>query len=306
MYRRKKISILGAGNIGSALAWKISNTNISDVVLWNRGTKGQGIMLDLLQGGASSIIGTNNYEDTANSDILVMTAGISRTPNMSRDELSRVNAAIVTEIIKNAVSFSPNAVLVVVTNPLDAMTYLAWHVSGFSSRRVMGISGTLDSARFKAFIAEKLGISSEGIQTLVIGSHNDSMIPLPRYCSVGGMPLQSLLDIETIDEVVERTRQGGSEIINLMQRSAYYAPANSIYEVLEAMIFNQPRILPVSAYLTKGEYGLYDIFLGTPCRIGQLGVEEVFELRLTSAEHALLHHSAQLVQKSARSCMELI
>jgi malate dehydrogenase len=306
MYPRAKISILGAGNVGSSLAQRISNSNIADVVLWNRGTKSQGIVLDLLQSGAHSIVGTNDYQDTANSDIIVITAGVSRTSSMSRDELYRVNAAIVMEITKNTIAYSPNAILMVVTNPLDIMTYLAWHVSGLSSRRVMGISGTLDSARFKTFIAEQLGITNEGIQALVIGSHNDCMIPLPRYCSVGGLPLQSLMDIETINDIVERTRQGGSEIVNLMQRSAYYAPSSSIYEVIEAIVFNQPKILPVSAYLTKGEYGLYDVFLGTPCRISRQGIEEVFELQLTSPELALLHQSAQLMQRNAGFCMELV
>jgi malate dehydrogenase len=306
MHQRAKISILGAGNVGSSLAQKISTANISDVVLWNRGTKSQGIVLDLLQSGAHAIHGTNDYGDTANSDIIVITAGVSRTSHMSRDELFRVNAAIVTEITENTIAYSPNAVLLVVTNPLDVMTYIAWNVSGLSSKRVMGISGTLDSARFKAFIAKKLGITSEGIQALVIGSHNDCMIPLPRYCSVGGVPLQSLMDIETIHHIVERTRQGGSEIVNLMQRSAYYAPANSIYEVIEAIVLNQPKILPVSTYLAQGEYGLSNVFLGTPCLIGRQGIEKVFELQLTDSELELLHYSSQLVLRNTGFYRELV
>jgi malate dehydrogenase len=301
-----KISILGAGNVGSALARKVADSGLAKVVLWNRNTKSLGIALDLFHSGADSIQGTDDYRDTANSNIIVVTAGVCRHPGMSRDELVKVNASIVAEVTQKAIAYSPNAIFLVVTNPLDAMTYIAWHVSGLSSRRVMGISGTLDAARFKTFIAKTLQISREGIQAMVIGPHSDRMIPLPRYCSIGGIPLYDLMDIETINEIVERTRYSGSEIINLMQKSAYFAPANSIYEVVEAILLNQPKILPVSAYLTNGEYNLYDIFLGTPCCIGAAGIEKVLELQLTSAELALLHQSAQLVRQSFSVYLECV
>jgi malate dehydrogenase len=306
MYKRTKITIFGAGNVGCSLARKILELGAADVVIWNRSTKSYGIALDLRQSGAHSITGTNDYQDTAHSDIIVIAAGAPRHPGMSRDELFKINASIVTEVTQKAIAHSPGAILIVVTNPLDVMTYIAWHVSRISSRRVIGISGTLDSARFKSFVAESLQLSQNLVQAIVIGCHNDCMIPLPRYCSVGGIPLSELMDIENIRAIVERTRHSGSEIVELMQKSAYYAPANAIYEVIEAILFNQAKILPVSAYLTNGEYGLYDIFLGTPCRIGKDGIEHIQQLQLTSAELALLHRSAQLVRQNFSSYIERI
>lgn len=298
MLKRAKVTILGAGNVGSALARQIVEKNLAEVVLWNRCTKAQGLALDLLQSGSHSILGTNNYRDTANSDIVVITTGMPRRPGMNRDELAQINAEIVTEVTQKAIAYSPEAILIVVTNPLDVMTYIVWQSSGLPPHRVMGMAGMLDSARLQTFIALELGLSSADVQTMVIGSHGDLMVPLPRYCSVRGIPLAELMKAETLDRVVERTRRGGAEIVELMQtKSAYLAPAKSIYEMLEAILLDRPRIFPVCAYL-NGEYGVHELCIGVPCRLGSRGIDSIVELKLNSSELELLHQSAKSIRQN--------
>jgi malate dehydrogenase len=296
--KRAKVTILGAGNVGSALARQIVEKNLAQVVVWNRSTKAQGLALDLLQSGSQSILGTNNYRDTANSDVVVITTGMPRQPGMNRDELAQINAKIVTEVTQQAIAYSPEAILIVVTNPLDAITYIAWQASRLPPHRVMGMGGMLDSARLKTFIALELGLSIADIQTMVIGSHGDLMVPLPRYCSVRGIPLTELMKNEKIDRLIERTRRSGAEIVELMQtKSAYLAPAKAIYEMLETILLDRPRILPISTYL-DGNYGVGEICIGVPCRLSGRGIESIVELKLNNKELELLHQSARSIRQN--------
>ncbi|MBF2045795.1 MAG: malate dehydrogenase [Leptolyngbya sp. IPPAS B-1204] len=310
--RPTRVSVIGAGNVGATLAQRIAEKNLADVVLLDIiSGRPQGIALDLMEargieGHDRHITGTNQYSDTANSDVVVITAGLPRKPGMSRDDLLKTNAGIVVDATKQALQYSPNAVLVVVTNPLDAMTYLAWKVSGLPSHQVMGMAGILDSARFQTFIAIELGISTADVNAMVLGSHGDLMVPLPRYSTVSGIPITELMDTATIERLVERTRHGGAEIVELMQTGgAYYAPASSAYVMVEAILHNQHRWLPVASYL-QGEYGLQDVFIGVPARLGCSGVEAVLELNLTEAEHTALAKSAQAVQQNIHQAFNLL
>ncbi|KGF71961.1 malate dehydrogenase [Neosynechococcus sphagnicola sy1] len=298
-----RVAIIGAGNVGSTLAQRIIEKNLADVVLLDVvAGRPQGIALDLLEARGiehhdRQIVGTLDYADTAHANIVVITAGLPRRPGISRDDLAQTNAQIVMEATQRAIAYSPNAILIVVTNPLDVMTYLAWQVSGLPAHRVMGMAGVLDSARFQTFIALELGLSITDIHAMVLGSHGDLMVPLPRYTTVRGIPISDLLEPAVIERLVERTRNGGAEIVNLMQTGgAYYAPAASVCQMIEAILLNRPRLLPIAAYL-EGEYGLQDVFLGVPCRLGCHGVAQILELDLQAGELAALQGAAQAVRE---------
>ncbi|TYQ27132.1 malate dehydrogenase [Pseudanabaena sp. UWO310] len=301
-YRSPKVTVVGAGNVGGMLAQRIAKQNLADVVLYDivQG-KPQGIALDLLQAHTISdldrqIIGTNDYGDTKDSDIIVVTAGLPRKDGMSRNDLLRINASIVKEVVQQTIALSPNAILLIVTNPLDVMTYLAWQVSGLPPQRVIGMAGVLDAARFQTFIAMELKISSADIYTTVLGGHGDLMLPLPRLSTVNGVPITELLSQEAIARLVERTRNGGAEIVQLLQNgSAYFAPSAAVNVMVEAIISDRHRVLPAAAYLT-GEYGLRDIFMGVPVQLGRQGAEKIVELKLLDEELAALHASAASIQ----------
>jgi len=308
----RRVSIIGSGKVGSTLAQRVIEKNLADVVLLDVITgMPQGIALDLseargLEGHDCQIIGTNDYFDTAGSDIVVITAGIPRKPGMNRDDLLKINAQIVVEAAQKAIAHSPDAFLIVVTNPLDVMTYLAWQATHLPPQRVMGMAGVLDSARFQTFIAMELGVSMGDIRALVLGGHGDLMVPLPRYSTVSGIPITELMDTATIERLIERTRYGGSEIVELIQTGgAYFAPASSTCSMVEAMLNNQLRLLPVAAYL-QGEYGLNDIFMGVPARLGCRGVEKVLELNLTDAEHSALQASAVSIRQNIQRASAML
>ena len=307
-----RVAVIGSGNVGSMLALRIAEKNLADVVLLDilQG-RPQGLALDMMEARGierhdRQITGSNDYADTANSDVIVITAGLPRRPGMSRDDLLLTNARIVTEVTQNAIAHSPHAVLIVVTNPLDVMTRVAWESSGLPPHQVMGMAGVLDSARFQTFIAMELGVSIADINATVLGSHGDLMVPLPRYSTVSGIPITELLEPPVIDRLVERTRNGGVEIVNLMQTgSAYFAPASSACVMVESVLYNQSRLLPTAAYL-QGEYGLNDVFIGVPCRLGCKGVDRILELDLTIAEREALHASAQAVQQGCDRLTQLL
>jgi malate dehydrogenase len=299
-----RVAIIGSGNVGSTLAQRIAEKNLADVVLLDIiAGRPQGIALDLTEARGIEhhdrrIIGTNDYRDTANADIVVITAGLPRKPGMSRDDLAQTNAKIVVEATQQAIAHSPNAVLIVVTNPLDAMTYMAWKASSLPAHRVIGMAGVLDSARFQTFIALELGYSVMEIEAMVLGSHGELMVPLPRYSTVRGIPITELMDAATIHRLVERTRNGGAEVVELMQTGgAYYAPASSACLMVEAILLNQSRLLPVAAYL-QGEYGLQDVFIGVPCRLSCRGIETILELQLHPEEYSALQASAQAIRRN--------
>ena len=302
--RRAKISIIGAGNVGATCAHWAAAKELGDIVLVDviEGMP-QGKALDLaeagpLEGFDGRIVGTNSYEETAGSDVVVVTSGMARKPGMSREDLLDANKKIVSEVVRRCVEVSPGAILVIVTNPLDTMTYLAKHISGFPKNRVMGQAGVLDSSRFRTFVAMELGVSVEDVQALVLGGHGDMMVALPRYCTVSGIPLSELMPAGRIQALCERTRDGGAEIVKLLKTgSAFYAPAASTIQMVEAIVRDKKRILPCSAYL-EGEYGIEGIYFGVPVKIGAGGVESVIELRLTDEEKRLVDASAEAVRKS--------
>jgi len=301
---RKKISVIGAGFVGATAAHWAAEKELGDIVLVDiiEGMP-QGKALDLFQAGPiegfdARVIGTNGFEETKNSDLVIITSGVPRKPGMSREDLLDINKKIIESVVAQVVEKSPNTVLILVTNPLDTMTYLAFKKSGFPKQRVMGMAGILDTARFKAFIAMELGVSIEDIQTLLLGGHGDEMVPLPRYTTVSGIPLSQLLPKETIDRLVDRTRKGGGEIVNLLKTgSAFYAPSAAAVQMAEAILKDKKRILPCCVYL-EGEYGLKDICFGVPIKLGGKGVESIIELQLTEEEKALLRKSAESVKKS--------
>ncbi|WP_071516239.1 malate dehydrogenase [Geitlerinema sp. PCC 9228] len=301
-HHTNRVSIIGAGKVGSTLAQRIVEKNIADVVLLDiiPGIP-QGIALDLNQARGVElhdrvIIGTNSYTDTAASDIVVITAGKPRKPGMSRSDLAVTNAPIVMEAAKKAIAQSPNAIFIVVSNPLDVMTYLAWEASGLPSHRIMGMAGVLDSSRFQSFIAAELNVSITDVKALVLGDHGNLMVPLPRYCTVRGIPVTELLDAETIQGLTERTRHGGQEIVEHMKTgSAYFAPASAVSEMVAAILQDKKRILPAAAYL-QGEYDIEDVFLGVPCSLGCQGVEKIVKLDLTSEELDALQSAAMAVK----------
>jgi malate dehydrogenase len=310
--RSSRVSIIGAGKVGSTLAQRIAEKNLADVVLLDI-VEGwpQGIALDLMQARGverhnRQIIGTNDYTDTAGSNIVVIAAGIPRKPGISREDLLKINARIVTESAKQAIAHSPEAIIIVITNPLDVMTYLAWEATGLPPHRVMGMAGVLDSARFQTFIAMELGVSIAEIHATVIGSHGDLMVPLPRYTTVSGIPISQMMDAGAIDRLVQRTRHGGAEVVTLMKTSsAYFAPASSACLMAESILLNQSRMLPCCVYL-HGEYGVQDLFLGVPCRLGYRGVEQILELELSDAEREAFINSGKLVRQSIEEAKAII
>jgi malate dehydrogenase len=303
--KRKKISIIGAGFTGATTAFILAQKELGDIVLVDipqleNPTKGKA--LDMLEsspvlGFDANIIGTSNYEDTADSDVVIITAGIARKPGMSRDDLVTTNQKIMKQVTKEIVKYSPNCYIIVLTNPVDAMTYTVFKESGFPKNRVIGQSGVLDTARFRTFVAQELNISVKDVTGFVLGGHGDDMVPLVRYSYAGGIPLEKLISKDRLDAIVERTRKGGGEIVNLLGNgSAYYAPAASLAEMVEAIIKDQRRILPAIAYL-EGEYGYEGIYLGVPTILGGNGIEKVIELELTEEEKAALAKSVESVKK---------
>ncbi|MCL0042204.1 malate dehydrogenase [Thermodesulfovibrionales bacterium] len=303
MKKRSKITIVGAGNIGATCAhWAVSK-ELGDIVLIDvaEGIP-QGKALDLMEaapieGFDCQLTGTNDYTDTANSDLIIMTAGIARKPGMSRDDLLNTNAKIATEVAKNIAKYSPNACVICVSNPVDIITHITYKTTGFEPNRVMGMGGVLDSTRYRTFVALELGVSFEDISAFVLGGHGDDMVPLVRYTYAGGIPIEKLISREQIDAIVDRTRRGGAEIVGYLKTgSAYYAPAAAVIQMAEAVLKDKKRILPVSAYL-QGEYGENDIFAGTPAIIGGNGMERIIEVDLTADEKAALDKSFQSVRK---------
>jgi malate dehydrogenase len=299
---RKKITVVGAGNVGATAAQLVVQKNLGNVVLVDivEGVP-QGKALDLTETGPvegydSRITGTNGYDDTADSDVVVITAGIPRKPGMSRDDLLKTNYNIVKSVTEQVVQRSPNSILIVVSNPLDAMVQTAYRTSGFPRNRVMGMAGVLDSARFRAFIALELNVSVDNVHAFVLGGHGDTMVPLPRYSTVSGIPITELLPADTIERLVDRTRKGGAEIVGLLKTSAWYAPGASIVEMVEAILHDKKKILPCAAFL-EGEYGINDLYVGVPAKLGEAGVEEIIQIDLTLEERAELQKSAAAVKE---------
>ncbi len=300
-----KIGIVGAGNVGATSAQRIAERELAREVVLLDVAEGipQGKGLDMAESAPverfdTRLIGTNDPSALAGSDLVVITAGIARKPGMSRDDLQATNADIVGTVSENVRDVAPNAIVVVVSNPLDVMTYVALQKTGFPPHRVVGMAGILDSARFRFFIAEALDVSVEDVTAFVLGGHGDSMVPLPRYSSVAGIPLTELLDGDTIEAIVQRTRDGGAEIVgHLKTGSAYYAPASAVAEMTAAIVRDKKRILPCAAYLT-GQYGIHDLFVGVPIKLGAQGVESIIEIGLTSEETAALQKSADEVREN--------
>ena len=299
---RRKITVIGAGNVGATAAQEIARRDYADVVLVDiiEGLP-QGKALDMNEAGPvlgyeAKIVGTNGYAEAAGSDVVVVTSGKPRSPGMSRDDLVTTNQAIVRAVTEQAVAASPDAILVVVTNPLDAMCHVAKDASGLPKERVFGMAGILDTARFRTFIAWATGASARDVQAMVLGGHGDQMVPVVSSTTVGGVPLKHLLSGETIAELVERTRKGGGEVVNLLGTSAWYAPGAAVAEMVDAIVLDQKRLLPCTAYL-EGEYGIAGLYMGVPVKLGARGVEEIVELELTSEEQAELEKSAAAVRE---------
>lgn len=299
---KKKLTVIGGGNVGASVAAYASAQELGDIVLLDilEGVP-QGKGLDLYEaspilGVDSKVVGTNDYEATSGSDIIIITAGIARKPGMSRDDLLSTNVKIVGDVAEKASKYSPNAIIIVVSNPLDAMVYTAWKKTGYHPRKIIGMAGILDTARFRAFIAEETGISVEDIHALVLGGHGDTMVPLTRYCFIGGVPVSRFISPERLEQIVQRTRQGGAEIVALLKTgSAYYAPAASAIQMARSVLLDKKRLLPVAAYL-DGEYGEKGIFVGVPAILGEKGVEKVVEVELTESEAKAFGESAKAVK----------
>src|SRR6201982_1558452 len=300
---RKKVTIIGAGNVGATAAHWIAAKELADVVLIDE-IEGvpQGKGLDLLEAMPIekrdvSIIGTNDYADTANSDIIVITAGIARKPGMSRDDLLNTNFKIMSHVVSKAIAASPNTILIIVSNPLDAMAQTAFKQAKLPRERVIGMAGILDSARFRAFIAMELNVSVENVTAFVLGGHGDTMVPLPRYSTVAGIPITELMDGATVERLVQRTRDGGAEIVKYLKTgSAYYAPSAAATEMVEAILKDKKKILPCAAYL-QGEYGINGLYVGVPVKLGAKGIEQIIEIKLTPEEKAGLDKSAAAVKE---------
>ena len=301
---RPKITIIGAGFVGSTAAHWIAAKELGDIVLVDivEGIP-QGKGLDLLESGPIEgfdlhVKGTNDYADTAGSDVIVVTSGAPRKPGMSREDLIKINANITRDCVSKAAALSPDAVIIIVNNPLDTMAYLAKQVSGFPKNRVIGQAGVLDSARYRTFIALEAGVSVEDIQAMLMGGHGDEMVPLPRFTTIGGIPVSEFIAEDRLNAIVDRARKGGGEIVNLLKTgSAYYAPSSATVQMVEAVLRDKKRVLPCACYL-EGEYGLNDIYFGVPCVLGAGGVEKVIELPLNEAEMALVKKSAEVVGSS--------
>jgi malate dehydrogenase len=299
---RGKVTVVGAGYVGSTTAQRLAERGYADIVLVDivEGMP-QGKALDLMQSGPverydSRVTGANSYEETAESDVVVITSGIARKPGMSRDDLLMTNARIVEDVTRKVSAASPDAVLVVVSNPLDAMAQIAYRVSGFPRERVIGMAGVLDSARFRTFIAMELNVSVEDVSAFVLGGHGDTMVPLPRYSTVAGIPITELMSQARVEAIVQRTANGGAEIVGLLKTgSAYYAPASSVATMVDAIMLDKRRILPCAAYL-QGEYGIDGLYVGVPCVLGGGGLERIIEITLTDQETAALQRSAAAVR----------
>jgi malate dehydrogenase len=299
----KKVTVIGAGNVGATAAQRLAEKELCDVVLVDiiEGVP-QGKTLDLAQAAPvekhdAHLLGANTYDATAGSHIVIITAGIPRKPGMSRDDLLSTNAGIVKKVTQEVASRSPQAILIIVSNPLDAMCHVAYEASGFPKQRVIGMAGVLDSARFRAFIAMELNVSVESTHAFVLGGHGDTMVPLPRYSTVAGIPITELMAPERIEALVQRTRNGGAEIVGLLKTaSAFYAPSSAAVEMAESILKDKKKILPCAAYL-EGEYGIRDLFIGVPVKLGAKGVEQVIEIKLTPEENAALQKSAAAVQE---------
>ncbi len=301
---RTKVSIIGAGFVGATTAHWLAEKEVGDIVLLDipaTDTMPRGKALDLLEAGPvlgfdTNVTGTIDYADTHDSDIVVITAGLARKPGMTREDLVGKNQAIISDVVNHIVKTSPNAILIIVTNPLDTMAYLAYRVSGFPKQRVIGQAGVLDSARMRTFIAQELGVSVQNTHAFVLGGHGDEMVPLVRYSTVAGIPINELLPQDKIDAIVKRTRSGGGEIVNLLKTgSAYYAPGAAVAEMIEAILKDRKLILPCSAYL-DGEYGLKDMYFGVPVKLGREGIEQVVQIKLLPSEQEMLDKSADLVR----------
>jgi malate dehydrogenase len=300
---RKKITVVGAGNVGATAAQRLADKELGDVVLVDiiEGMP-QGKALDLdetapIEGYDSRLVGTNGYKETADSDIVIITSGLARKPGMSRDDLLKTNAGIVGSVTEEIMKHSPNPILIIVSNPLDAMCHVAMKRSGLPKERVIGMAGVLDSARMRWFIAEALNVSVENVTAFVLGGHGDTMVPLPRYSTVAGIPLPDLLPQEKIDQIVKRTANGGAEIVSLLKTgSAYYAPSAAAVEMAEAILKDKKKILPCAAYL-EGEYGINGLFVGVPVKLGERGIEDIIQINLTTDERAALQRSAAAVQE---------
>ena len=299
----KRVTVVGAGNVGATAAQRLAEKQLCDVVLVDivEGVP-QGKALDLTEAAAIEkhdchLTGTNGYDETADSDIVIITAGIPRKPGMSRDDLISTNAGIVRNVTQEVASHSPEAIIIIVSNPLDAMCHVAYDTCGFPKQRVIGMAGVLDSARFRAFISMELNVSVENTHAFVLGGHGDTMVPLPRYSTVAGIPITELLAKDRIDALVERTRNGGAEIVGLLKTgSAYYAPASAAVEMAESILKDKKKILPCAAYL-QGEYGIQDLYIGVPVKLGAKGAEEIIEITLTGEEQQALQKSAESVQE---------
>lgn len=300
---RKKVSIVGSGNVGATAAHWMASKELADVVLIDiiEGVP-QGKGLDLLEAMPiekrdSHVLGTQDYADTANSDIVVVTAGIPRKPGMSRDDLLHTNHKIMNDVVGKVIQHSPKCILIIVSNPLDAMAQSAYKMSGFPRQRVVGMAGVLDSSRFRTFIAEELKVSVENVTAFVLGGHGDTMVPLPRYSTVAGIPITELMDPATIERLVQRTRDGGAEIVKYLKTgSAYYAPSAAVTEMVEAILKDKKKILPCAAYL-EGEYGIRGLFVGVPVKLGTEGIEQIIEIKLTHEEQTALNKSAEAVKE---------
>lgn len=299
---RPKVTVVGAGHVGATAAQLIAAKQLGDVVLVDIAPGlPQGKALDLMETGPvegydSRVVGSNGYEETAGSSVVVITAGIPRKPGMSRDDLLKTNYNIVKSVTEQVASRSPDAILIVVSNPLDAMVQTAFRVSGFPRERVMGMAGVLDSARFRSFIAAELQVSVDNVHAFVLGGHGDTMVPLPRYSTVAGIPITDLMSADVIDRLVERTRNGGKEVVDLLKTSAWYAPGASIVEMVDAILQDRKKILPCAAYL-EGEYGINGLYVGVPAKLGHGGVEQIIEIELTLEERSALQKSAAAVRE---------
>lgn len=310
---RNKISVIGAGFVGSTAAHWLASKELGDVVLLDIPDKegmAKGKALDLLESGPIegfdvNVVGTSDYADTANSDVVVVTSGAPRKPGMSREDLIKVNANITRSCVENAAKHSPNTIIIVVNNPLDAMTYVAKQVSGFPKNRVLGQAGVLDTARYRTFIAMETGVSVEDIQAMLLGGHGDEMVPLPRFSTIAGIPVSEFMPADRLEAIVQRARKGGGEIVSLLQTgSAYYAPSSATVQMVESILRDKKRVLPCAAYV-EGEYGLNDMYFGVPCVLGSGGVERIIELPLNDEEKAMVQKSADAVRATLETLKTL-
>jgi malate dehydrogenase len=300
---RSKISVIGAGFVGSTLVQRLAERDYADVVMFDIvPNMPQGKALDILQAGPvlgydSQVVGTNDYTDTAESDIVVITSGFPRKPGMTRDDLVKKNQQVITQVTEQVVKYSPNSIIIMVTNPLDAMAQLALHISGFPRERVIGMAGVLDTARFRTFIAQEVGVSVRDVQAYVLGGHGDTMVPLARLCTVAGVPIEKLISAARIEQIVQRARDGGAEIVKLLGTgSAYFAPSASILQMVDSILLDKKMILPCAIYL-QGEYDIRNLFVGVPAQLGARGLEKVIEVELTAGEQAQLQKSADAVKE---------